>query len=118
MSFMRNPNYGQMQQMMQMQNAMRQRQQMQDVSGFSPTYQNIGNQQATQNAAMQQGMGLTQQAGYRPQGGMNPMAMAMMLRQGSNPYMNAQRAMQQYGAGNVYGYGGMGQVPTMTTGMD
>jgi hypothetical protein len=50
---------------------------------------------------------------------MNPMAMAMMLRKGgSNPYMNAQRAMQQYGAGNVYGYGGMGQVPTTTTGMD
>ena len=121
MSFMRNPNYGQMQQMMQMQNAMRQRQQMQDVSGFSPIYQNIGNQQATQNAAMQQGMGLTQQAGQTAQqgGGMNPMALAMMLRRGgSNPYMNAQQAMQQYGAGNVYGYGGMGQVPTTTTGMN
>lgn len=31
---------------------------------------------------------------------------------GSNPYLNAQRAMQQYGPENVYGYGGQGQVPT------
>lgn len=94
--------------------------QMQDLSGINPVYQNIGNQQAMQNMAMQQGMGLTQQAGQTAQGGgMNPMALAMMLRKGgSNPYMNAQRAMQQYGASNVYGYGGMGQVPTMTTGMD
>jgi len=92
--------------------------QPQNVSGIAPIYQNIGNQQAMQNAAMQQGQNLMQQAGQRPQGGMNPMAMAMMLRRTNNPYMNAQRAMQQYGAGNVYGYGGMGQVPTTTTGMD
>lgn len=94
----------------------------QDVSGVAPMFQNIGNQQAMQNAAMQQGMGLTQQAGQigkQGGGGMNPMALAMMLRRGgSNPYINAQQAMQQYGAGNVYGYGGMGQVPTTTTGMD
>ena len=30
----------------------------------------------------------------------------------SNPYLNAQRAMEQYGPENVYGYGGRGQVPT------
>ncbi len=96
----------------------------QDVSGVQPIFQNIANQQAMQNMAMQQGMGLTNQAGMTVQGkqagaGMNPMAMAMMLRKGgSNPYMNAQRAMQQYGSNNVYGYGGMGQVPTTTTGMD
>lgn len=96
--------------------------QPQEVGGISPVFQNIGNQQAMQNMAMQQGMGLAQQAGQTGQqggGGMNPLAMAMLLRRGgSNPYMNAQRAMQQYGAGNVYGYGGMGQVPTTTTGMD
>lgn len=95
--------------------------QPQEVGGISPVFQNIGNQQAMQNMAMQQGMGLTQQAGQTAQqgGSMNPLMMAMMLRRGgSNPYMNAQRAMQQYGAGNVYGYGGMGQVPTTTTGMD
>jgi hypothetical protein len=45
--------------------------------------------------------------------------MAMLLRKGSsNPYINAQQAMNRYGAGNVYGFGGMGQVPTTTTGMD
>lgn len=92
----------------------------QEVSGIQPIFQNIGNQQAMQNMAMQQGQNLMQQAGQTAQGGgMNPMALAMMLRRGgSNPYMNAQRAMQMYGAGNVYGFGGMGQVPTMTSGMD
>ena len=95
--------------------------QAQDLSGLAPYYQNIANQQAMQNAAMQQAQGLTQQAGQTAQGGgMNPLAMAMMLRKGqkSDPYANAQTAMQQYGAGNVYGYGGMGTVPTTTTGMD
>ena len=90
--------------------------QTQDLGGLAPYYQNIANQQAMQNAAAQQAQGLTQQAGQTAQGGMNPMAMAMMLRKKSDPYANAQTAMQQYGAGNVYGYGGMGQVPTMTTG--
>ena len=95
--------------------------QTQDLGGLSPYYQNIAAQQAMQNAAMQQAQGLTQQAGQTAQGGgMNPLAMAIMLRKGqkSDPYANAQTAMQQYGAGNVYGYGGMGTVPTTTTGMD
>jgi len=87
--------------------------QTQDLGGLSPYYQNIANQQANQNMAMQQAQGLTQQAGQTAQGGMNPMAMAMMLRKGkSDPYANAQAAMKQYGAGNVYGYGGQGQTPT------
>lgn len=93
--------------------------QTQDLGGLSPYYQNIAQQQAMQNAAMQQAQGLTQAAGQTAQGGgMNPMMMAMMLRKKSDPYANAQTAMQQYGAGNVYGYGGMGTVPTTTTGMD
>ena len=29
-----------------------------------------------------------------------------------SPYVNAQQAMGQYGAGNVYGFGGQGTVPT------
>ena len=29
-----------------------------------------------------------------------------------SPYVNAQQAMSQYGAGNVYGFGGQGTVPT------
>lgn len=86
--------------------------QTQDLGGLSPVFQNIAQQQANQNMAMQQAQGLTQQAGQTAQGGMNPMMLAQMLRKGSNPYTNAQNAMNQYGAGNVYGYGGQGQVPT------
>jgi len=93
--------------------------QAQDVSGLNPVFQNITAQQAMQNAALAQQNQLVSDAGQTAQGGgMNPLAMAMMLRRGSNPYANAQTAMQQYGAGNVYGYGGMGTVPTTTTGMD
>jgi len=87
--------------------------QTQDLGGLAPYYQNIANQQANQNMAMQQAQGLTQQAGQTAQGGgMNSLMMAMMLRKGSYPYANAQAAMKQYGASNVYGYGGQGQVPT------
>jgi hypothetical protein len=60
-------------------------QQTQDLGGLNPVYQNIGAQQAMQNAAMQQAQGLTQDAGRTVQGGMNPMAMAMMLRKGEKP---------------------------------
>ena len=58
--------------------------QTQDLGGLSPYYQNIAAQQAMQNAAMQQAQGLTQDAGRTVQGGMNPMAMAMMLRKGQD----------------------------------
>lgn len=95
--------------------------QTQDLGGLAPYYQNIANQQAMQNAAMQQAQGLTQQAGQTAQGGgMNPLAMAIMLRKGqkSDPYANAQSAMNKYGAENVYGYGGQGQVPTQIMGQD
>jgi hypothetical protein len=60
-------------------------QQTQDLGGLNPVYQNIAQQQAMQNAAMQQAQGLTQDAGRTVQGGMNPMAMAMMLRKGEKP---------------------------------
>jgi hypothetical protein len=96
--------------------------QQQDIGGLSPVFQNIAQQQANQNMAMQQAQGLTQAAGQTGQGGgMNPLALAMALRGGkqqSDPYANAQDAMKKYGAENVYGYGGQGQVPTTTTGMD
>jgi hypothetical protein len=95
--------------------------QTQDLGGLNPYFQNIANQQAMQNAAMQQAQGLTQQAGQTAQGGgMNPLMMAMMLRKGqkSDPYANAQDAMKKYGAENVYGYGGQGQVPTQIMGQD
>ena len=57
-------------------------QQPQDLGGLSPYFQNIAQQQAMQQQAMQQGQGLTQAAGQIGQqsGGMNPMAMAAMLR--------------------------------------
>jgi len=87
--------------------------QQQDIGGLAPMFQNISSQQAALNQAMAQNQGLTQQAGQTAGGGgMNPMAMAMMLRKDSNPYTNAQAAMKKYGAENVYGYGGQGQVPT------
>jgi hypothetical protein len=91
--------------------------QTQDLGGLAPYYQNIANQQAMQQQALQQGMNLTNQAGMTVDGkqagaSMNPMAMAMMLRKGSDPYANAQEAMKKYGAENVYGFGGQGQTPT------
>jgi len=61
-----------------------QMQQSQDLGGLAPYYQNIAAQQAMQNAAMQQAQGLTQDAGRTVQGGMNPLAMAMMLRKGQD----------------------------------
>jgi hypothetical protein len=61
--------------------------QQQDIGGLAPVFQNIAAQQANQNAAMQQGMNLTNQAGMDKDGkqvgvDMNPMAMAMALRKG------------------------------------
>jgi len=62
-------------------------QQPQDLGGLSPYFQNIAQQQAMQNMAMQQGQGLTQAAGQIGQksGGMNPIAMAAMLRKKDQP---------------------------------
>jgi hypothetical protein len=70
--------------------------QQQDIGGLSPVFQNIAAQQASQNAAMQQGMGLTQQAGQMGGGGMNPMAMAMALRN-KKPQSPAQYTGPSYG---------------------
>jgi carbamate kinase len=52
---------------------------MQDVSGLQPVFQNFGQQQANQAAALAQQNQLVNQMG-QGQGGMNPMALAMMLR--------------------------------------
>jgi carbamate kinase len=52
---------------------------MQDVSGLQPVFQNFGQQQANQAAALAQQNQLMNQAG-QSQGGMNPMALAQMLR--------------------------------------
>jgi len=88
--------------------------QTQDLGGLSPYYQNIANQQAMQNAAMQQAQGLTQDAGRTVQGGMNPMAMAMMLRKKPNQQdinasdvqmggMGTYNPYTQYNVSNTYG---------------
>ena len=73
--------------------------QTQDLGGLSPYFQNIAQQQAMQNMAMQQGQGLTQQAGQTAQGGMNPMMMAQMLRkkdQNPAPVTDYSQPMPQY----------------------
>ena len=53
---------------------------MQDVSGLQPVFQNIGQQQANQQAALAQQGQMISQAGQSQGGGMNPMALASMLR--------------------------------------
>ena len=54
--------------------------QSQDLGGLSPVFQNIAQQQAMQNMAMQQGQGLTQAAGQIGKSGNDNMALAKMLR--------------------------------------
>jgi len=99
---------------------------MQDVSGLQPVYQNFGQQQANQQAALAQQNQFVNEAGQSQGGGMNPLALAMALRkQDPNQqslaskmgvYAKSIPAIMQYGAENVYGGFGRGQVPTMTTG--
>ena len=67
----------------------------QEQQGLMPVFQNIAQQQQNQNAALAQQNQLTQQAGQIGQqgGGMNPMAMAAMLRKKPGQAdMNAQDA--------------------------
>lgn len=59
--------------------------QAQDIGGLSPVFQNIAQQQAMQQAAMQQGLNLTNQAGMTVDGkqagaGYGQIAMANALR--------------------------------------
>jgi hypothetical protein len=56
--------------------------QMQDQQGLMPVFQNIGQQQANQQAALAQQGQQVQQAGMvgKQNSGMNPLAMAAMLR--------------------------------------
>lgn len=53
---------------------------MQDVSGLQPVFQNFGQQQANHQALLAQQGQLAGQAGQFQSGGMNPLAMAAMLR--------------------------------------
>jgi hypothetical protein len=73
--------------------------QTQDLGGLNPYFQNIAQQQAMQNMAMQQGQGLTQQAGQTTQSGMNPLAMAQALRKQNQkpaPVTDYSQPMPQY----------------------
>ena len=99
---------------------------MQDVSGLQPVFQNFGQQQANQQAALAQQNQLVNQASQSQGGGMNPMALAQMLRNKDPQSLGSKLGVyaksiplnMQYGSENVYGGFGQGQVPTMTTGMD
>ena len=96
---------------------------MQDVSGLQPVFQNFGQQQANQQAALAQQNQLVNQAG-EPQNmaGTNQLALAMMLRKKDpneqslaskmGTYAKSIPAIMEYGAENVYGGFGQGQVPT------
>jgi hypothetical protein len=101
-------------------------QQMQDVSGLQPVFQNFGQQQANQQALLAQQGQLAGQAGQTQGGGMNPLAMAAMLRDKDpnkqsmanklSNYASSIPQMMQYGAENVYGGFGQGKVPTTSSG--
>ena len=86
----------------------------QDQQGLMPVFQNIAAQQANQNAALAQQNQINQQMGQTQQGGMNPMAMAAMLRKKPDQAgINAQdvqmgglstyNPMTQYGISQQYG---------------
>jgi hypothetical protein len=53
---------------------------MQDVSGLQPVFQNFAQQQANQQMALAEQNQLANQAGQSQGGGMNPMALASLLR--------------------------------------
>lgn len=77
---------------------------MQQDQGLGPVFQNIAQQQANQNAAMQQQMQNNQMAGQvqGSRGGLNPLAMAAMLRKKPN-YDGWQTTgdMTQFGANST-----------------
>ena len=87
--------------------------QNQDQQGLMPVFQNIGQQQAMQNAALNQQNQQVQDAGaaFQQGGGMsglNPLAMAMMLRNkkpGLGEMYDANGKVVSdptYGSGNAY----------------
>jgi hypothetical protein len=87
--------------------------------GLNPVFQNTNTQQQYLNQQLGQGNQMSQPTSHAPNfSGLNPLSMAMALRNQDpyaankgDPYLNANTAMSKYGAGNVYGYGGQGQIP-------
>ena len=77
---------------------------MQDVSGLQPVFQNFGQQQANQQAALAQQNQLVNQAG-EPQimAGVNQLALAMMLRKKDpNKPMDQNAKDVQMGGASTY----------------
>jgi hypothetical protein len=69
-------------------------QKMQDVSGLQPVFQNFGQQQANQQAALAQQNQLVNQAGQsQGGGGMSPMALAQALRK-ENPMLSKEQTAE------------------------
>jgi len=86
-----------------------QMQQTQDLGGLNPVYQNIANQQAMQQQALQQGQGLTQQAGMTVDGkqagaGYNQLAMANALRKPQTQEQINAKDVQMGGMGTYNPY--------------
>lgn len=87
--------------------------QPQDTQGLAPVFQNIAQQQANQNAALQQQMQNNQMANQVPQSGFNPMDMANMLRNKKPNYDQWQTTgSNQYFGANSNGQGA-GLSPSM-----
>jgi len=83
--------------------------QQQDLGGLSPVFQNIAQQQANQNMALQQGMNLTNQAGMTVDGkqagaGYNQLAMANALRKPQTQEQINARDVQMGGMGTYNPY--------------
>jgi hypothetical protein len=67
----------------------KQGQPMQDLGGLQPVFQNFAQQQANQQAALAQQNQLVNQASQsQGGGGMNPMALASMLRKGDGTQLS------------------------------
>jgi len=86
-----------------------QMQQTQDLGGLNPVFQNIANQQAMQQQALQQGMDLTNQAGMTVDGkqagaGYNQLAMANALRKPQTQEQINARDVQMGGMGTYNPY--------------
>lgn len=72
----------------------KQGQPMQDLGGLQPVFQNFAQQQANQQAALAQQNQLVNQAGQTQGGsGMNPLAMAAMLRK-ENPMLSKEQSAE------------------------
>ena len=85
----------------------------------SNTAQGLGNAISGAGSAIGAGQVAAGNAlGSGIQGAGNAYYLSQLLAPKANPYANAGMANQQYGAGNVYGYGGGGATPTGVTNFD